>query len=91
MRSAPASPDLMDLMEKSCFEEDSDDDDEGTLAALASEVATRLHIRSASSNSPGPGGNKEKKLRSQKSRRNLASAGEKVKGMLGMKKSLGVV
>ena len=90
MRSAPVSPDfappLMNFMaEQSYFEEDSDN--EGTLAAWA----TRLHIRSMSSDSPGLSGKKEKHLRSQKSRRNLKSAGEKVKGIFGMKKSPGLV
>ena len=89
MRSAPVSPKLtpplMELMEKSCFDDDSDDgsDDEGRLAALA----TRLHIRNTSANSSAPCGKKEKQIRSQKSRRNLKIAGNKVKGILRMKKS----
>jgi hypothetical protein len=86
MRSAPATPDFLGLMEnheKSYFDEDSDDE-ESTLSALANGVKTRLHIRSASSNSSR---GKEKTLKSPKSMRNLKLAGEKVKGMLGMKKS----
>ena len=93
MRSAPASPraapPLMDLMEKSCFEDDSDDDcdDEGRLAALA----TRLRMRSASAKSSAPCDKKEKSLRGQKSRRNLKIAGDKVKGILKMRQSSDVL
>jgi hypothetical protein len=85
MYSAPVSPDLapplMHLMEKSYFDDDSDD--ESKLAALA----TRLNIRSTSSNSSGPCKKKENLLRSQKSRMNLMSA---VKFMFGTKEMPGV-
>ena len=89
MRSVPLSPDiapqLIELMEHSYF--DDSDNKESKLAALV----TRLHIKSASSNSPHPCGKKEKSLRSQTSRKNLKSAGDAFKGMLGMRKSSGAV
>jgi len=86
MRSSPVSPDfepLMNLMEKSYFDDDSDDEESKLIT-----LATRLHIRSSSANSPPPS-NREKALRSQKSRRNLKSAGDAFfKGMFGLKKTV---
>jgi hypothetical protein len=76
----------MDLMEKSYFDDDSDDEESRVVA-----LATRLHIRSSSANSPAPCGKKEKTLRSQKSRKNLKSAGDAFKDMFGKKKTAGVV
>jgi hypothetical protein len=85
MRSASVShqftPPLMDLMEKSYFDDDSDDD-ESKIALLA----TRLHIKRTNSNSPSPCGNKEKQLRSQKSWRNVRGAGDALRGMFGIRK-----
>ena len=90
MRSVPASPNftppvLKDLMEKSYFEDDSDGED-----SKLSRLATKLHIRGASSNSPSPCGTKDRTLRNQKSRRSLKSAGDAFMGIFAEQQSASI-
>ena len=93
MRSPPLSPQLapplMELMQKSVFDDDDDEDDEDEEKSGIGAFVSKLHSRKASSNagtsSLGKASTKRPKRQSLK--RCMSEANEVLKGVFGIKKA----